>query len=107
MRTESLIEIEALDGIREKSAEAATFASTPGQANSYQIGKIQLTELLAAARRAQGESFSLLAFNDFVWNNGNVPFSLQRWELLGDTSAVPEFDTTSTTTRQSSKVSKP
>jgi len=70
-------------------AEAALFASTPGQAISYQIGKIQITELLADTRRAQGNQFSALQFNDFVWNNGNVPLSLQRWELLGDPSALP------------------
>jgi uncharacterized protein (DUF885 family) len=70
-------------------SEAALFASTPGQAISYQIGKIQITELLADARRAQGADFSLLTFNDFVWNNGNVPLALQRWELLGDASNVP------------------
>jgi uncharacterized protein (DUF885 family) len=72
--------------------EAATFASTPGQAISYQVGKIQLTELLADVRVAQGAEFSLLRFNDFVWNNGNVPFALQRWELLHDASQVPAID---------------
>lgn len=72
--------------------EAALFASTPGQAISYQIGKIQITELLADARRAQGEKFSIRKFNDFVWANGNVPLSLQRWEMLDDASAVPALD---------------
>jgi uncharacterized protein (DUF885 family) len=69
--------------------EAAMFASTPGQGISYQIGKLQITKLLADARRAQGKDFSLLQFNNFVWNNGNVPLSLQRWELLQDASEVP------------------
>lgn len=69
--------------------EAATFASIPGAAISYQIGKIQITQLLADARRRQGADFSLLNFNDFVWSNGNVPLALQRWELLDDASAVP------------------
>lgn len=69
--------------------EAAEFASTPGQAISYQMGKIQLTRLLADARRRQGEAFSLRDFNDYVWRNGNLPFALQRWELLGDPSQVP------------------
>jgi hypothetical protein len=73
-------------------SEAALFASTPGQAISYQIGKIQITDLLADARRAQGKAFSLLRFNDFVWSNGNVPLSLQRWELLDDASAVPPLE---------------
>jgi uncharacterized protein (DUF885 family) len=70
-------------------SEASMFASTPGQAISYQIGKLQINELLADARRSQGDAFTLLRFNDFVWNNGNVPISLQRWELLHDPSEVP------------------
>jgi uncharacterized protein (DUF885 family) len=69
--------------------EAAMFSSTPGQAISYQIGKLQIMQLLADARLRQGADFSMLKFNDFVWNNGNVPIALQRWELLGDTSQVP------------------
>ena len=69
--------------------EAALFASTPGQAISYQIGKLQIVKLLAEAREKQGDKFSLRAFHDFVWKNGNVPISLQRWEMLGDVSDVP------------------
>jgi hypothetical protein len=69
--------------------EAAMFASTPGQAISYQIGKLQITQLLSDARRAQGADFSMIRFNDFVWNNGNVPLALQRWELLHDATEVP------------------
>jgi hypothetical protein len=64
-------------------AEAASFASSPGQAITYQIGKLQVQRLLAEAKRAQGDAFRLRAFHDFVYRNGNVPFSLQRWELLG------------------------
>jgi uncharacterized protein (DUF885 family) len=69
--------------------EAAMFSSTPGQAISYQIGKLQIMQLLADAKVKQGADFSMLKFNDFVWNNGNVPLSLQRWEMLGDASQVP------------------
>jgi hypothetical protein len=69
--------------------EAALFASSPGQAISYQIGKLQITQLLADARRSQGDKFSLLKFNDFVWTNGNVPIALQRWEMLGDAHDIP------------------
>jgi uncharacterized protein (DUF885 family) len=64
-------------------AEAAAFASSPGQAITYQIGKLQVQRLLAEAKRAQGDAFRLRAFHDFVYRNGNVPLSLQRWELLG------------------------
>lgn len=64
-------------------AEAAFFATGPGQAISYQIGKFQILKFLADARRQQAEKFSLRAFHDFLWLNGNVPIALQRWEYLG------------------------
>src|SRR6202051_1458661 len=63
-------------------AEAALFATTPGQAISYQVGKSQIMHFLADARLAQGDKFSLRAFHDFLWLNGNVPIALQRWEYL-------------------------
>ena len=49
--------------------------------------------MLADARRAQGDGFSLRAFHDFVWKNGNVPLSLLRWELLNDRSEVDRLST--------------
>jgi len=64
-------------------AEAAFFASAPGQAISYQTGKLQILQFLADARSQQGEKFQLRAFHDFLWQNGNVPIVLQRWERLG------------------------
>lgn len=64
--------------------EAASFAAGPGQAITYQIGKLQITSLIADARRAQGAAFSLRAVHDTLWKNGNVPFALLRWELLND-----------------------
>jgi uncharacterized protein (DUF885 family) len=65
-------------------AEAALFATTPGQAISYQIGKLQITEFLAEARLRSGDKFDRKAFNDFVWRNGNVPLALQRAEWFGE-----------------------
>lgn len=69
--------------------EATLFASTPGQAISYQAGKLALVRLLADTRRREGEAFSLQRFHDALWREGNVPFSLQRWERLDDPSDVP------------------
>jgi uncharacterized protein (DUF885 family) len=63
--------------------EAIAFSTGPGQAITYQIGKLQITKFLAEARMRQGEKFNLRAFHDFVWKNGNVPIALQRWEYLG------------------------
>jgi uncharacterized protein (DUF885 family) len=71
--------------------EAAFFASTPGQAISYQIGKLQIYDFLAAAQRQQGDAFRLRAFHDFLWQNGNVPIALQRWEYLGGSDNSPLF----------------
>ena len=70
--------------------EAIAFATGPGGAISYQIGKLQIVKFLADARLQQGDRFNLRAFHDFVWKNGNVPISLQRWEYLGDASEVPK-----------------
>jgi uncharacterized protein (DUF885 family) len=63
--------------------EAIAFSTGPGQAITYQIGKLQITKFLAEARMQQGEKFNLRAFHDFVWKNGNLPIALQRWEYLG------------------------
>jgi uncharacterized protein (DUF885 family) len=62
--------------------EAIAFSTGPGQAITYQIGKLQITKFLANARMQQGDNFNLRAFHDFVWKNGNVPIALQRWEYL-------------------------
>ena len=32
---------------------------------------------------SRGDRFSLRAFHDFVWANGNLPVPLQRWKYLG------------------------
>jgi len=63
--------------------EAAFFASEPGQAITYQVGKLQVLRFLSDARLALGEQFSLRAFHDALWTNGNVPIALQQWEYLG------------------------
>src|SRR6266404_5644623 len=72
--------------------EAIAFATGPGQAIDYQIGKLQIVKFLAEARMKQSDRFSLRVFHDFVWKNGNVPISLQRWEYLGDASDVPKSE---------------
>jgi uncharacterized protein (DUF885 family) len=63
-------------------SEAIVFLTTPGQAISYQVGKMQILEFLAEAKKAEGDRFGLRSFHNFVWTNGNVPIALQRWEYL-------------------------
>jgi hypothetical protein len=63
--------------------EASLFASEPGQAITYQIGKLQILRFLAQSRAAKGDAFDLRTFHDALWINGNVPIALQAWESLG------------------------
>jgi hypothetical protein len=63
--------------------EAAFFAATPGQAITYQIGKLQILRYLSDARSERAGQFDLRAFHDRLVRNGNVPVALQRWEDLG------------------------
>jgi uncharacterized protein (DUF885 family) len=79
-------------------AEAAMFATQPGQAISYQTGKIQIMKFLADARVKAGDKFDLKAFQDFVWNNGNVPIELQRAEWFGDSALASAAALTKATT---------
>lgn len=72
--------------------ETAMYVATPGLAMSYHVGKQEVQRLFADAAVAQGDAFSLREFHDFVWRNGNVPLSLQRWELLGDRSDLDALD---------------
>ncbi len=80
-------------------AEAALFATDPGQAISYQIGKSQILHFLADARLAQGDKFSLRAFHDYLWKNGNVPIALLRWEYLGEDDEIRAVDKQPTISR--------
>jgi hypothetical protein len=75
--------------------EAAFFASEPGQAITYQVGKLQILQFLADARRVQGDAFNLRAFHDRLLVNGNVPIALQRWEMLGEADQVVALDISS------------
>lgn len=67
--------------------EAVFFAAAPGQAISYQIGKMQTAEFLAEARVREGDAFDLKRFHDFLWLNGNVPIALQKEEYFAATGA--------------------
>jgi uncharacterized protein (DUF885 family) len=71
--------------------EAAFFASTPGQAISYQIGKLQIQKFIADARALQGKAFDLRAIHDYIVANGNVPIALLRWEYLGLRDEIEAF----------------
>jgi hypothetical protein len=72
--------------------EAVFFAFNPGQAISYQIGKLQILRFLADAKLDQADEFSLRHFHDYLMLNGNVPIALQRWEYLDRDDDVLRLD---------------
>jgi Bacterial protein of unknown function (DUF885) len=74
--------------------EAVFFASSPGQAITYQIGKLQIVKFLADARLNQKEEFNLREFHDYLWKNGNVPIALLRWEYLGLSDEIETLEAT-------------
>jgi uncharacterized protein (DUF885 family) len=77
------------------SDESAYYIANPGFAMTYLIGKLQLMGLFAHAIEARPDgTLSTREFHDWVWKNGNLPFSLLRWELLGDASHIDEVDRT-------------
>ena len=68
--------------------EAGFFASTPGQAITYQIGKLQILKFLSDAKISLGDEFNLKHFHNYMMENGNVPIALQCWEYLGLTDEI-------------------
>jgi uncharacterized protein (DUF885 family) len=72
--------------------EAASFATAPGLGIAYEIGKLQIQRMLAERRLQQGDKFTLREFHDYVWSNGNLPLSLERWDLLGLDDDVQKVD---------------
>jgi hypothetical protein len=63
--------------------EARFFAYNPGQAITYQIGKLQIMNFLSDAKILLWDDFNLRKFHDYLMENGNVPIALLRWEYLG------------------------
>lgn len=72
--------------------EAVFFASSPGQALTYQIGKTQIIKFYSDAIEKERDGFNIQSFHDYLWLNGNVPISLQRLEYLGDASDLIAID---------------
>lgn len=55
----------------------------PGYGLGYQIGALQMQQLLADRRRQLGDDFSLREFHDDFLAHGRLPLALIRWEMTG------------------------
>lgn len=66
--------------------ETTMYLGNPGLALSYLVGKTELLRFAGDAVRRRTET--LRAVHDWVWLNGNLPFSLQRLEFLDDRTDI-------------------
>lgn len=63
--------------------EAYDFFVAPTGGLVYQVGKMQIEQLLGEQRNALGDAFSLRTFHDTLVAAAWVPLELTRWEMLG------------------------
>jgi uncharacterized protein (DUF885 family) len=58
------------------TAEIERYMAIPGQALSYKIGQLKISELRAFAQKSLGDKFNLGLFHDEVLKYGNLPLSI-------------------------------
>lgn len=58
------------------TAEIERYMAIPGQALSYKIGQLKISELRAYAEKELGDKFNLGLFHDEVLKYGNLPLSI-------------------------------
>ncbi len=71
--------------------DAEIYLREPGYGISYQMGKVQIDQLLAERAMQLGDEFSLEDFHDQFLATGMIPISLIRWEMTGLDDEVKEF----------------
>jgi hypothetical protein len=77
------LEVNVPMGAPDAREEVIEMGELPGQKIAYEIGKLQIMQMLQEARFKQGNRFSVESFHNYLWLNGNVPIALLRWEYLG------------------------
>ena len=66
-------------------AEIERYMAYPGQALSYKIGQLKISELRKDCERRLGNRFNLAAFHDEILRNGGMPLDIldrriKQWE---------------------------
>jgi len=62
-------------------SEVDRYIIYPGQATSYMIGKLEISDARAEAQKAMGAKFDIRAFHDRVLEDGGVPISYLREKI--------------------------
>ena len=63
----------------------------PTYGQNYQMGKLQIEQLLAERALQLGDKFDLGQFHDEFLSAGTIPISLIRWEMTGKDDQVGRF----------------
>jgi hypothetical protein len=71
--------------------DAEIYLRRPAYGSGYQMGKLQIDELLSDYYHRKGSAFDIKEFHDRFLAAGTIPISLIRWELLGDDSQVRDL----------------
>lgn len=71
--------------------DAEIYLREPGYGISYQMGKVQIDQLLADRAIQLGDQFNLKDFHDQFLATGMIPISLIRWEMTGLDDEVRRF----------------
>ena len=76
--------------------DAEIYLKTPGSGIAYQMGKLQIEELLMDRALQLGDAFDLKEFHDEFLASGWIPISLIRWEMTGHDDEVRDLFARST-----------
>lgn len=71
--------------------DCGIYLREPTYGQNYQMGKLQIEQLLAERALQLGDAFDLQKFHDEFLNSGTIPVSLIRWEITGKDDQVKHF----------------
>ena len=71
--------------------DAEIYLKTPGSGIAYQMGKLQVDELMMDRAIQLGDKFNLKEFHDAFMAAGTIPISLIRWEMTGYDDEVKDL----------------
>jgi uncharacterized protein (DUF885 family) len=71
--------------------DAEIYLRRAGYGSGYQMGKLQMDQLLSDRYKQLGSRFNLKEFHDQFLAAGTIPISLIRWEMTGLDDEVRDF----------------
>ena len=75
--------------------EQHLYLRQPGYGTSYITGKYLIESMMMEAAKQNIETFSVKGFMDSLNSMGNIPVSLGKWEMTGDSSQIQQIKNSS------------